>query len=119
MPRAPKSEPPRSPLRLAADHLEGRGHVILDSGLKRQPIDIVSRKDGLIVFTAVRQYPSPYSRADYVTERQRVDVRKAGAAWLARHESIPQASELRFDGIGITIDGTGRLLRLDYFEGLY
>jgi putative endonuclease len=119
MTRDTNPQSPRSPLRLATDHLEQRGHVILDSELKRQPFDLVSQQESLIVFTTVRQYPSEYSRADYVTDRQRVTVRKAAATWLAAHPSIPEARELRFDSIGITVNETGRLLRLDHVKSLY
>ena len=119
MPRQ-KSTPdnPKSPLVIAAAHLRERGHQVLAEGFRKQPIDIVSTDGAVLVFTSVKQLASTTAPADYVTERQRIDVRKAAARWLAANPH-PHARELRFDSIAISFSATGRLVRLDHVEGLY
>jgi putative endonuclease len=47
-------------------------------------------------------------------------VRRLAVAWLsdASHER-PTARTVRFDAVGVIIDGRGRLLRLDHVEGAW
>lgn len=106
------------PLAIAVAHLRERGHEILAEGLKKQPLDIVSQHDALLVFTTVRVLPNAHTRSNYVTERQRLDVRKAAARWLATNPQ-PLARELRFDAIALTFTESGRVVRLDHLESLY
>jgi putative endonuclease len=40
-------------------------------------------------------------------------------AWLSEHPDRPWSADLRFDAIGVVIDGQGRLVRLDHLEGAF
>lgn len=120
MPRS-RPNPPNPSVELAAEHLTRVGYEILDKPVKkRSPIDLVARREHLLVFITVRRLPDTSARADYATERQAVNVREASARWITEHSPItPAVSQLRFDAIAITLDNAGRLLRLDHIEGLY
>jgi hypothetical protein len=41
------------------------------------------------------------------------------ARWLVERRERPRAQELRFDVVGVTLDGRGRLVRLDHLEGAF
>lgn len=52
--------------------------------------------------------------------RQRARLRGLAAAWLSEHrEGRPAAREIRFDAIGVTLDGRDRLLRLEHLEAAW
>jgi Holliday junction resolvase-like predicted endonuclease len=106
-------------MQLATEHLEERGYKVLDTFPKEPPVDLVAEHDGLLVFSTIRSLPEASRPADYATERQRVDVRKAAARWLAAHPGVASDRALRFDSIAITINETGRLVRFAHVEGLY
>ncbi len=38
------------------------------------------------------------------------------AAWLAQVADRPRRCALRFDAVGVVLDGHGRLVRLDHLE---
>jgi putative endonuclease len=61
------------------------------------------------------QEPLPWLRP-----RQRARLRRLALAWLsdARHQR-PAAHTLRFDAVGVILDGRGQLLRLDHVEGAW
>ena len=57
--------------------------------------------------------------------RQRLRLRRLAVAWLssgglqAAAGARARAETIRFDALGIVIDATGRLLRLDHLEGAW
>jgi Holliday junction resolvase-like predicted endonuclease len=54
-----------------------------------------------------------------VRPAKRSQVRRMAARWLVDRPDRPRAPELRFDVIGVTLDGRGRLVRLDHLEGAF
>ena len=46
-------------------------------------------------------------------------IRRMAASWLVERRERPRADELRFDAIGVAVDATGALLRLDHLEGAF
>lgn len=119
MSRRPRSRVAEKALQIAREHLHDRGYQILDDAPKQRPLDLVASSDELIVFSTVKTLPVANTRSDYATHRQRVEMRKAAAKWLAAHPEITGSRDLRFDSIAITISETGRLVRLDHIEALY
>ena len=59
------------------------------------------------------------SALDAVAPVKQQQVRRIAAAWLAEVADRPRSAELRFDVIGVTIDASGDLLRLDHLEGAF
>jgi putative endonuclease len=51
-------------------------------------------------------------------ERKRKQVRRMAAAFLLEPDR-PRSAELRFDAIGVVIDGQGRLVSLDHLEAAF
>ncbi|HYM56300.1 MAG TPA: hypothetical protein VES97_13130, partial [Solirubrobacteraceae bacterium] len=57
---------------------------------------------------------------NWLRPRQRARLRRLAVAWLSREKHIrPAAHTIRFDAIGVIVDGKNRLLRLDHLEGAW
>jgi putative endonuclease len=122
---------------LAAEHLRRLGLEILARNVRTGAgeIDLVAG-DGLrLVFVEVkttrwvrsaaeRPASSAAGAAADVLERlgarQRRRLRGLALEWLrARPAGWRGASELRFDAVGVAVDGRGRLLALEHLEGAW
>ena len=116
--------------RLARRHLEARGLAILDTNFRTRhgELDIVAADSRTLVFCEVktRALTRPSARSDElgpfaaIGPEKRRRLRLMAREWLARRAAAaPWRSELRFDAIGIELDRSGRLLRLDHLEGAF
>jgi putative endonuclease len=109
---------------LAADHLSRLGYTVVDRNHRTRwgEIDIIAHAHRTLVFVEVKtrrtsaRAGSPF---DAVNARKQAQVRRMAAAWLAQVSDRPRAEELRFDVIGVTVDGGGRLLELEHREGVF
>jgi putative endonuclease len=116
---------------LAAAHLTRLGFSTLARNVRTRAgeIDLIVFDGRTLVFAEVKtrrvrsgergirpdQEPLPWLRP-----RQRARLRRLAVAWLndERHQR-PTAHTVRFDAIGVILDGKGRLLRLDHVEGAW
>jgi putative endonuclease len=109
---------------LAAAHLGRLGYAVIDRNHRTRwgEIDIIAHALATLVFVEVKtrrasaRAGSPF---DAVDARKQAQVRRMAAAWLAQVTDRPRAEDLRFDVIGVTVDGRGRLLELDHREGVF
>jgi putative endonuclease len=115
---------------VAARHLEQRGHEILARGARTAAgeLDIVAFANGTIVFVEVktrrasalhRELGGEQGPLAGIDARKAVRVRRAGAAWLAERRARPRAGSIRFDAIGVVIDGAGRVGAFEHLEGAF
>lgn len=110
--------------RLAAEHLERMGYAIVDRNYRTRwgELDLVAHARGVIVFVEVKtrrvsaRAGTPF---EAVAARKQAQVRRMAATWLARATGRPHAEDLRFDVIGVTVDGAGRLVALEHREGVF
>ncbi len=110
--------------RLASEHLERRGFRILERNFRTRwgELDIVAYDGETLVFCEVkarRDRTGGVIPLESVHGRKRSRVRRVAASWLLERTARPRAAELRFDAIGITFDGAGRLLELVHLEGAF
>jgi putative endonuclease len=107
---------------LATRHLESRGFEILARCARtaQGELDVVAFGDQTIVFVEVKTRRVGV-RGDHAADplesigpRKRARLRRAGAAWLSAHRDRPRARRIRFDAIGVTIDGAGRVRALEH-----
>jgi putative endonuclease len=110
---------------LAAEHLERLGLQIVDRNYRTRfgELDIVAL-DGSsqIVFCEVKTrvaYGDARNPLESLHPHKQAQVRQIARRWLAERPDRPRARNLRFDAIGVTLDRTGRLLRLDHLEGAF
>ena len=109
---------------LAAQHLSRRGFQILERNFRTRwgELDIVASDGHSIVFCEVKSRIANRSNRDpleSVHPRKRVQVRRMAGQWLRERPDRPRVVELRFDAIGVTLEPSGRLLRLDHLEGAF
>jgi putative endonuclease len=56
---------------------------------------------------------------DSLHPAKRDQVRRMAAAWLAEATDRPWYAELRFDAVGVLLDASDGLVRLDHVEGAF
>jgi putative endonuclease len=114
---------------LAAAHFQRLGFRVLERNLRTRhgEIDLIVFDGRVLVFAEVkttRAAPAPRRLEavplDWLGPRQRVRIRRLARSWLADPErGHPRATELRFDAVGVVVDGGGRLLALEHLEGAW
>ena len=116
---------------LAVAHLQRLGYAPLGRNERTRygEIDLIAFDGRTLVFAEVKtrrlsarvRSPRPDQQPlAWLRPRQRLRVRRLAAAWLADEQhKRPSAHTIRFDAIGVTLDGRGRLLRLDHIEGAW
>jgi len=116
--------------RLAAAHLERLGYALLERNVRigHGEIDLIVSDEQALVFVEVKSRRVSSAAGPLGLEhepllalraRQRVRVRRLAAAWLRERRERPRAATIRFDAIGVVLDGEDRLLRLDHVEGAW
>ncbi len=116
---------------LAARHLNRRGFAVIERNARtpRGEIDLIAFDGSTLVFAEVKTRRIGLSqsapRADQAPlaglgARQRARLRRLAAAWLADEQRLrPFAETVRFDAIGIVLDGAGRLRELEHLENAW
>jgi putative endonuclease len=116
---------------LAAAHLKRLSFTIVARNVRTRAgeIDLIAFDGVTLVFAEVKtrcvssrdrrvradQEPLPWLRP-----RQRARLRRLAVAWLSESRHLrPTAHTIRFDAVGVIVDGQGRLLRLDHLEGAW
>ncbi len=108
--------------RMAEEHLRRLGFDVLERNYRTRwgELDLVAFDGRTLVFCEVKARRAgtgqPFDALHRGKQRQ---VRRMAASWLAERSHRPRAADLRFDAIGVTIDGQGRLLALEHLEGAF
>lgn len=107
--------------RLAAEHLQRQGFTIVARQHRTRfgEIDLIACNGTTLAFCEVKTRRSAGRIWDALDARKQRQVRRMAAAYLAETPSRPRASELRFDAIGVVIDGRGELVSLQHLEGAF
>ena len=109
---------------LAAEHLQRLGYEIVERNYRTRwgELDIVARAGDTLAFCEVKtrraggRAGGPF---DAVGRGKQVRVRKMAGSWLVERRDRPYADVIRFDAIGVVVDGCGRLVSLDHLEGAF
>lgn len=106
---------------LAAEHLERLGYAIVTRNHRTRfgEIDLVAADRDTLVIVEVKTRGRGASPWDALGERKQRQVRAMGVAYLSEVEDRPRRPAVRFDAIGVTVDGTGRLVALDHLEAAF
>lgn len=109
--------------RFAREHLERLGYDVLATRARTRwgEIDLVVHDGRTIVFCEVKARIARGSAAPWASlhERKRRQVRRLAVAWLAETTDRPTGRDVRFDAIGVLVDPSGRLVRLDHIEAAF
>ena len=108
---------------LALDHLERLGYALVARNHRTRwgELDLVVADARALVFVEVKtRRATGAGRAwENLHAAKRAQVRRIAAAFLAEVPGRPSRDEIRFDAVGVTIDGRGRLVALDHLEGAF
>jgi putative endonuclease len=117
----------------AEAHLASLGFAALGRNVRTRhgEIDLIAFDGHTLVFAEVKtrrvRRPAAAARCDPLSSlrpRQRVRLRRLAVAWLSSQragegDAPPFAQAIRFDAIGVVLDGGDALLRLDHLEGAW
>ena len=120
----PRPELGRLGEQLAAEHLIRRGLQIVERNYRTRwgELDIVAYDGRTLIFCEVkaRRLSAPgRNPLESVHTRKRSKVRRMAGRWLVERTDRPYADNVRFDAIGVTFDGAGRLVALEHLEGAF
>lgn len=116
---------------LAVGHFRRLGFVVMARNVRTRhgEIDLIAFDGWALVFAEVKTRRASNRRRGLCPEDQplawlrlgqRVRLKRLACAWL--HENThtrPKAHTIRFDAVGVIVDGADRLLRLDHIEGAW
>jgi putative endonuclease len=109
---------------VAAEHLERRGFEIVERNYRTRwgELDIVAYDGETLAFCEVKARRigrGEQNPLEAVRSAKRSRIRKMAGSWLIERTQRPYADVLRFDAIGVLFDASGRLVRLEHFEGAF
>jgi putative endonuclease len=116
---------------LAVSHFRRLGFVLVARNVRTRhgEIDLIAFNGRELVFAEVKTRRASNPRRGVCPQEQPLAwlklsqcarLRRLACAWL--YESTharPKARTIRFDAVGVIVDGAGRLLRLDHVEGAW
>lgn len=106
----------------AAAHLERLGCTVLAHRHRTRfgELDLVALAGDTLVFVEVKTRRAGSGHPwDALDARKQAQVRRMASAWLAEAPDRPRARHVRFDAIGVVVDGTGALVAIDHLEGAF
>jgi len=106
---------------LAAEHFLRLGYDVVARGFRTRfgEIDLIVCDGRTLVFVEVKARRAGSGHPwDALHEPKRRQVRRMAAAYLAVPDRV-HAPELRFDAVGVVVDGAGNLVSLDHLEGAF
>jgi putative endonuclease len=138
-PSPPEAPVPRDPRRalgtlgedLAVSHFRRLDFVIVERNVRTRhgEIDLIAFDGRTLVFTEVKTRRASNRRRGLCPEdqplawlkfSQRSRLKRLACAWLYENTAArPKAHTIRFDAVGVIVDGSNRLLRLDHIEGAW
>lgn len=115
----------------AIAHFRRLGFVVVARNVRTRhgEIDLIAFDDHTLVFAEIKTRRASNRRRGLCPEdqplawlkfSQRTRVKRLACAWLYENtHARPNAHTLRFDALGLIVDGSDRLLRLDHIEGAW
>jgi putative endonuclease len=106
---------------LALEHYVRLGFRLLERNyrVRAGELDLIVYDGMTVVFAEVKTRRAggwePLESITYAKQRR---LRLLAATWLADGDRPARVRELRFDAVGVVIDGHGRLVELDQREGI-
>lgn len=116
---------------LAVAHFRRLGFVVVARNVRTRygEIDLIAFDGRALVFAEIKTRRASNRRRGLCPEdqplawlkfSQRARLKRLACSWLYENTPArPKAHTIRFDAIGIIVDGADRLLRLDHIEGAW
>jgi putative endonuclease len=116
---------------LAVGHFRRLGFVVVARNVRTRhgEIDLIAFDGRALVFAEVKTRRASNRRRGLCAEdqplawlkfSQRARLKRLACSWLYENtHARPKAHTIRFDAVGIIVDGADKLLRLDHIEGAW
>jgi putative endonuclease len=111
---------------IVARRLVAAGWEIVERNARTRhgELDIVAGDGRTLVFIevkAIRQGTGfgPERPILYVDRRKQLRVRRLATAWMAERQRTPPYDEIRFDAVGVILDGAGHAVDVEHIEGAF
>ena len=109
---------------LATEHLERCGFTVVERNYRTRwgELDVIAFDGRTLAFCEVKTRRAggrAGSAVEAVGRAKQAQVRRMAARWLVERRERPYADQIRFDAIGVTFDGAGRLVSLEHLEGAF
>ncbi len=114
---------------LATAHFQRLGYSVIARNVRTRhgEIDLIVLYRGTLVFVEVktrragaRRLAAEEQPLTCVSIPQRVRLRRLATGWLSEETNArASAHTLRFDAVGVIVDGEDRLVRLDHLEAAW
>jgi putative endonuclease len=111
---------------LVAERLAAAGWKIVERNARTRygELDIVALDGRVLVFVEVKggragtQFgpEKPILSINFTKQRK---VRRLGTAWMAERRDFPPFEDIRFDAIGVTLDGDDRPVEIEHILGAF
>jgi putative endonuclease len=87
-------------------------------------LDIVARDGATLVFIEVKGARAgtqfgPEKPILAIDGRKQRRVRRLATAWMSERRDRPPYAEIRFDAVGVTLDGHGHPIEVDHIKGAF
>ena len=106
----------------AARHLQRLGFDVLERNYRTRwgELDLIAYDGRTLVFCEVKARRTRHGQPlDAIRAAKQRRVRRMAMRWLTERSDRPHARELRFDAIGVTLDGRGQLVAVEHLEGAF
>jgi putative endonuclease len=111
---------------LVAKRLAKAGWEIVERNARTRygELDIVARDGRALVFLEVKAGREgaafgPERPVLAVDARKQRRVRRLATAWMAERRGLPPYTDIRFDAVGVTFDGAGRVTDYEHLQGAF
>jgi putative endonuclease len=109
---------------LASEHLERCGFTVVERNYRTRwgELDVIAFDGTTLAFCEVKtrraggRAGAPF---EALGRGKQAQVRRMAGRWLIERRERPHADHIRFDAIGVTFDGAGRLVALEHLEGAF
>jgi putative endonuclease len=111
---------------LVAERLAAAGWELVERNARTRygELDLVCLDRGALVFVEVKAGREgsafgPERPVLSVTPAKQRRVRRLASAYMRERRDLPRYAEIRFDAVGVTYDGAGRVTDYEHLEGAF
>jgi putative endonuclease len=111
---------------IVAARLAAAGWEIVERNARSRygELDIVALDGQALVFVEVKAGRAGSSHGPErpvlaIGPRKQLRVRRLATAWMAERRAVPRYAEIRFDAVGVSFDGAGRLLDVEHIPAAF
>jgi putative endonuclease len=111
---------------LVAMRLAAAGWTLIERNARTRlgELDIVALEGSTLVFVEVKAGRAgasfgPERPVIAVNAGKRRRIRRLATAWMATRRDAPRYREIRFDVVGVSIDGGGRTVDVEHLRGAF